>query len=61
MKPRETDATFIFIFFWGSGNEYRNPINKYCRKHIWNEYSADTDEKQMIAETIGLLESWRKN
>ena len=40
-------ATFVFIFFCGSGNEYRNPENKYenryHRKQIWTEYGAETE------------------
>jgi hypothetical protein len=45
-------ATFVFVFLCGSRNEYGNTGNKYenryFRKQIWNEYGADTDEKQMI-------------
>ena len=39
-------ATFVFIFFCGSGNEYRNPGNKYgniySQKQIQTEYGANT-------------------
>ena len=42
-----SDATFVFIFFCGSGNEYRNSENKYenryHRKQIWTEYGAETE------------------
>jgi hypothetical protein len=57
-------ATFVFIFLYGSRNEYGNIGNKYenryFRKQIWNEYGANTDEKQMIVGTKRPLESCRK-
>jgi hypothetical protein len=57
-------ATFIFIFLCESRNEYENTRNKYenryFRKLIWNEYGADSDEKQMIVGTKRPPESCRK-
>jgi hypothetical protein len=57
-------ATFIFIFFCGSRNEYRNSGNKYenryFRKQTWNEYDANKDEKRMIIETKRPPESCSK-
>jgi hypothetical protein len=57
-------ATFVFIFLYGSRNEYGNTGNKYeniyFRKQIWTEYSADADKKQMIVGTKRPPESCRK-
>jgi hypothetical protein len=50
-----SDATFVFIFLCRSRNKYKNTRNKYenryFRKQTWNEYGANTDEKQMIIGT----------
>jgi hypothetical protein len=57
-------ATFVFIFLCGSRNEYRNTGNKYengyFQKQTWNEYGANTDEKQMIIRTKRPPESCSK-
>ena len=48
-------ATFVFIFFCRSGNEYRNPENeygnRYYRKRIWSEYEADTKPEVRVTGT----------
>jgi hypothetical protein len=56
---------FVFMFFYRSGNEYRNSENKYktryCRKQIQTEYGTNMDEKRMIMGTKRLLKSCKKN
>jgi hypothetical protein len=63
-RTKLTGATFVFIFFYESENEYRNLKNKYettyYQKQIQTEYSTDTDEKRMITKNKRLLESCRK-
>jgi hypothetical protein len=50
-----SDITFVFIFLYGSRNEYRNTENKYENgyfwKQTWNKYGANTDKKRMIIGT----------
>jgi hypothetical protein len=57
-------ATFVFIFLCRSSNEYRNTGNKYenryFRKHTWNKYGVNTDEKRMIIGTKRPPESCSK-
>jgi hypothetical protein len=57
-------ATFIFIFLYGSINEYRNIGNKYetgyFQKQTWNEYGPITDKKWMIIGTKRPHESCSK-
>jgi hypothetical protein len=54
-RTKLSGATFIFIFLCESRNEYRNYGNKYesryFQKQKWNEYSTNTDEKQIIIGT----------
>jgi hypothetical protein len=57
-------AIFVFIFFCGSRNEYKNTENKYenrhFRKQVGNKYCVNTDKKQMIIRTKRPPESCSK-
>jgi hypothetical protein len=63
-RTEPSDATFVFIFLYGSRNKYRNTGNKYengyFRKQKWNEYGTNTDEKRMIIGTKRPPESCSK-
>jgi hypothetical protein len=54
-RTKLSGAIFVFIFLYGSKNEYSNTENKYengfFRKQTWNEYGVNTDEKRMIIGT----------
>jgi hypothetical protein len=68
-KGAETDRTkcchICFHILCESRNEYGNTRNKYenryFRKQIWNEYSANADEKQMIVGTKRQPKACRKS
>ena len=58
-------ATFVFIFFYGNRNEYRNPGNKYrneyYQKRKRSEYGTDTDGSGVFAGTKDPLNHRPKN
>ena len=64
----DTDGTqwrhICFHIFYGSGNKYGNPgnkyKNKYCRKQIQTEYGTDSEHKANIYGTKRPVESCRK-